>query len=207
MLSYLTQGLLLGATAAAQPGPFQAYLLSQVLRNGPRKTVASAFAPLISDGPIIVLTLLVLTRLPGWALDGLRVAGGLFLLYLAWGAFRTFRNAATAEPFPPEASSRGVFKAAAMNLLSPNPWIFWATIGGPILITAWQEAPVNAVAYLVGFYVALIGGLLAFIALFGAAGRLDPRVSRALSGISAVALLLFGLFQLATGSRGLLTMA
>lgn len=203
MLPFLTQGLLLGATAAAQPGPFQAYLLSQVLRNGPRRTLPAAFAPLISDGPIIILTLLVLTRLPAWALDGLRVAGGLFLIYLAWGAYRSFRTMSVAAPLPPEASSRGVLKAAAMNLLSPNPWIFWATIGGPILIAAWEEAPASGLAYLIGFYVALIGGIVAFIGLFGATGRLDPRISHALSGVSAVALLFFGLFQLGSGLRGL----
>jgi threonine/homoserine/homoserine lactone efflux protein len=91
-----------------------------------------------------------------------------------------------------------------MNLLSPNPWIFWATIGAPILVAAWSEAPAHAVGYLAGFYVALVGGLALLVGLFGAAGRLDPRVSRVLSGLSALALLLFGLFQLWNGLRGLL---
>ena len=83
MLVYLTQGLLLGGMAAAQPGPFQAYLLSQTLKNGWRRTMWAAFAPLLSDGPIVILVVLILTQTPDWFLTLLRVAGGGFLLYLA----------------------------------------------------------------------------------------------------------------------------
>lgn len=200
MIPLFAQGFLLGGAAAAQPGPFQAFLLSLVLRNGWARSLPAAFAPLISDGPIIVLVLFVLTRLPEWGLHALRIAGGLFLLYLAWGAFKSFREEmATTEALEPE--PRGVLKAALMNALSPNPYIYWSTITGPILIDAWQQSPGHAVAFLLGFYGALVGGCMLLITLFAAAGKLDPRVSRGLALFSAVALLAFGLFQLFTGLR------
>lgn len=199
MLTFLLQGLLLGATAAAQPGPLQAFLLSQTIKNGARRTLPATFAPLISDGPILIIVLLVLTQTPGWFLNGLRIVGGLFLLYLAWGAYRTYRTAAGELPPAPESSSQGVIKAALMNLLSPNPWIFWTTIAGPILIAGWRESPANGLGFLLGFYVALCGGFMAFVALFALTRRLDPRIGRALSLISAVALALFGLYQLWQG--------
>ncbi len=204
MLAYLLQGLLLGTTAAAQPGPLQAFLLSQTIKNGARKTLPAAFAPLISDGPILIIVLLVLTQTPGWFLNGLRIAGGMFLLYLAWGAYRSYRTAAGELPAPPETSGRSVIKAALMNLLSPNPWIFWTTIAGPILIAGWRESPASGLGFLLGFYVALCGGFMAFIALFALTKRLDPRVEKALSLFSAVALALFGLYQL---WQGLATLA
>ncbi len=56
---------------------------------------------------------------------------------------------------------------------------------------------------MVGFYGTLIGGFMGFIALFAIAKNLDPRLSRLLSGVSALALLLFGLYQLWSGARGL----
>lgn len=86
-----------------------------------------------------------------------------------------------------------------MNFLSPNPYIFWGTIAGPILIEAWRETAVNGLAFFFGFYGALIGGFMAFVLLFATAKQLDEKVNRALSGISAVALLLFGLYQLWLG--------
>jgi hypothetical protein len=54
-------------------------------------------------------------------------------------------------------------------------------------------------SFLIGFYVTLIGGFMAFIALFAITGNLDERLNRALNGFAAVALLLFGLFQLFRG--------
>ena len=202
MLIYLSQGLVLGFSAAAQPGPFQAYLLGQTIRNGWQRTLSAAFAPLISDGPIIFLILLVLTRTPDWFLDLMRVLGGLFLLYLAWGAYQTFRRAEGLVMGEETAVSQSIFKAALMNALSPNPYIFWGTIGGPILIAAWRQSPAWGMSYLVGFYGALIGGFMGFVALFAVAKSLDPRLSRVLSGVSALALLLFGLYQLRSGLCG-----
>jgi threonine/homoserine/homoserine lactone efflux protein len=203
---FLSQGLVLGFSAAAQPGPFQAYLLSQTVSHGWRRTLSAAFAPLISDGPIIVLVLLALTQMPDWFLDLMRLCGGLFLLYLAWGAYRGMGQTAVATipSHPTTAARQNIFKAALMNALSPNPYIFWGTIGGPILINAWRQAPAWGISFMVGFYGTLIGGFIAFIALFAIAKQLDPRLSRVLSGASALALLLFGLYQIWSGASGLL---
>ncbi len=71
MWLFLIQGVAFGLAAAAQPGPFQAYLLSQTLRNGWRATLPAALAPLISDGPIILITFLLLSRMPAWLQRGL----------------------------------------------------------------------------------------------------------------------------------------
>ena len=76
--------------SAVQPGPFLAYLISQSLTHGWRRTLPAAFAPLLSDGPIIIVVLFILTRLPPTMLIYLRLAGGVFLLY-ACGAFRNWR--------------------------------------------------------------------------------------------------------------------
>lgn len=206
MPAYLLQGLILGATAAAQPGPFQAFLLSLTARDGWRRTLPAAFAPLLSDGPIVLLVLLVLTRLPTWLLSALQIAGGLFLLYLAWGVWQSLRskpsNDESTIATDTDDGKANVSKAALMNFLSPSPYLFWATVAGPILIEAWRQAPAFGLAFLVGFYVALIGGLMLFVLVFAGAGRIDAHVNGALGALSAVALFGFGLYQLATGIRG-----
>ena len=199
MLSYLIQGLVLGAAAAAQPGPLQAYLLSLTTRNGWRRALPATFAPLVSDGPVLLLVLLVLTSLPPAMLFTLQIAGGLFLIYLAYGAFKNLRAATSIEPEPDEKRGQNVLKAALINILSPNPYIFWATIAGPIFVNGWQEVPRYGLSFLIGFYVALIGGFMAFVALFAITGSVDKRLNRALNGFAVIALLLFGLFQLVRG--------
>lgn len=200
MLAFFLRGLVLGLPAAVQPGPFQAYLLSQTMKNGWRRTLPAALAPLLSDGPIIILVVLLLTQLPPWFLRLVQIAGGAFLLYLAWRAWLTFRNRDfTRLPQADSAIQQSVVEAGIMNALNPNPYIFWGLVAGPVLVQAWRQGPVLGVSFLAGFYGALMGGFALQIVLFGTARRLGPGVSRALTGISALALLLFAVFQLWQG--------
>ena len=208
MLLYLLQGITLGFSAGVSPGPLQAYFLTQTLKNGWKRTLPAAFAPLISDGPIILLVLLVLTQTPDWLRRGLQVAGGAFILYLAWGAYRTFRRPLTelASDGPTANAAaydhRTLREATVMNLLNPNPYIFWGTILGPTLIAGWRDAPVVGVSFIAGFYLMLVSILMGFIALFGTARHLGPQVTRVLSGVSALALLGFGVYQIGVGVGG-----
>jgi len=80
MLENLVLGGGFAFAAAVQPGPLQAYLLSQVAARGWRRTLPAALAPLLSDGPIALLVLLVLGRLSVGAQQALRAAGGVLLL-------------------------------------------------------------------------------------------------------------------------------
>jgi len=200
MWPFLLQGLVLGGTASAQPGPFQAYLLSQVTRNGWRRTLPASLAPLISDGTVIGLVLIVLTQLPARALSLIEIVGGLFIMFLAWGAGQTFLNGTyeqTAEQT--ESQNQSVWEAAIMNLLNPNPYLFWSAIGGPILLDGWHISAATAGAFLIGMYSALLGGMILFILFFGFVGALSTRANRILNGISAIILLAFGLWKLWSG--------
>ena len=200
MIGYLILGITYAFAAAVQPGPFQAYLISQTLTNGWRRTILAAFAPLLSDGPIIALVLFVLSRMPVWLVQVLQCAGGVFLLYLAIGAFKTWRNLDFTKPVQVRSSGQTVFKAALVNLLNPAPYIGWSLIMGPLLLKGWREAPANGIALLFGFYTTLILVTLGIMLLFAAAGNLGPRVSRALVGFSAIALACFGLYEIWSGT-------
>jgi threonine/homoserine/homoserine lactone efflux protein len=197
MLAYLLQGFSLGLSGAASPGPFQAFIIGRSLQNGWRKTLPAALAPLISDGPIITLMVLVLTRMPDGILRGIRLAGGLFVLYLAWKSFQAFRNFRMVEISGK--TDRTLWQAVATNFLSPGPYIFWSALAGPALVAGWKENPSHGLGFLFGFYFAMVGGLVVLVVLFGAARQLGQRVSRALIGVSALALLGFGIYQLWQG--------
>jgi threonine/homoserine/homoserine lactone efflux protein len=202
VLTYIIQGLGYGFAAAVQPGPFQTYVLSQALNRGWQRALPMALAPLLSDAPIITLVLLVLSQVPDWLQRFLYIASGLFILYLAWGAFkawRAFDADATLEVSP---SQQGLLKATLMNMVSPGPYIFWSLVTGPILLEGWREAPALGVGFLAGFYTAMIASLAALILLFGLAKHLGPKVNRILLGLSAIALTGFGLYQLWRGILG-----
>src|SRR6186997_611543 len=119
MWLYIVQGVVYGFAAAAQPGPLQTFLISQALVKGWRKSLSSALAPLISDGPIIVLCLLVLSQVPSWLRNVLYIAGGLFVLYLAYGSYKSWRSYDPHMPVVDTGLGQSLLKAAMMNALGP----------------------------------------------------------------------------------------
>jgi len=199
MWLYIFQGIGYGFAAAAQPGPFQTYIISQSLVKGWKKTLPAALAPLISDGPIIALCLFVLSQVPDWLQKFLYIAGGMFVLYLAYGAYKTWRTFNTNVPVNETGTGQSIWQAVMMNVLNPNPYIYWSLVTGPILIRGWRETPIHGVGFLAGFYITLIAGLGAIILVFGVAREIGPKVNRALLAISAMALFCFGLYQLWLG--------
>jgi threonine/homoserine/homoserine lactone efflux protein len=199
MWIYLVQGFGFGFAAAAQPGPFQTYLISQSLLRGWRRTLIAAFAPLVSDAPIIALCVFALSRIPPWFERALNFASGAFILYLAFGAYRSWRAFKGAGMENEAGAGQGLVRAAFVNVISPGPYLFWSLITGPILIKGWREIPAFGVSLLAGFYSTFILSLMLIIILFGTIQQLGAKVQRAMLGLSAIALFCFGLYQLWMG--------
>ncbi len=183
--------------AAIQPGPLQAYLLSSVAQRGWRHTLPAAFSPLLSDGPIILIVLLVLTRLPDIAARILQAAGGLLLLYFAWSSFRQWRRGPVPETQDQRAAPRTLFEAAGINFLNPNPWLGWSLVMGPALIAAWHQSTALGIAFLACFYGVLISVTAALILLLGTTSFLSQRLRHGLILVSAILLAALGVYRLA----------
>jgi threonine/homoserine/homoserine lactone efflux protein len=199
MLAFILQGLTLGFAAGAQPGPFKAYLFSQTLSQGWRRSWPAAFAPLVSDGPIVALVLLVLSQVPDWFQRVLQIVGGLFLLYIAWGAYRSWMTFSPQVEALDQSAPQSLLRAAVMNVLSPGPYLFWSLVIGPRVVSTWRVSPVNALAIVVSFYIAMTGMNTAFVLLFGQAARFGDNVRKVMLGLSGIALAAFGIFQLWQG--------
>jgi threonine/homoserine/homoserine lactone efflux protein len=199
MWIYILQGIGYGLGAAAQPGPLQTYLTTQALTKGWRRTWLAAFAPLISDGFIVSLVLFVLSQIPAWVQRFLYLAGGIFVLYLAYGAYTAWRDFNVTTLVAGTPGPQSLFKAALTNILNPAPYLYWSIVTGPILLRGWHESPSHGLAFLFGFYVTFVASLLTIIILFGSAGRLGRTVNRVFLGVSAIALLCFGSYQLWLG--------
>ncbi len=204
MLPYLILGVTYAFAAVVQPGQFQAYVLSQALANGWRRTLPVGLAPILSDIPIVSLVLFVLTSVPPIFVQVLQLAGGLFLLHLAWSAAKACRDYQQVQAAPPASARKTVLNAAIVNLLNPNPYIAWALILGPLTLRAWKQSPANAMALVVAFYPTMVLGTVAMVVLFAAARSGGVRLARALVGVSAIALAGFGVYQLWSGVTALL---
>lgn len=179
------------------------FIISRTLTGGWRHALPLACTYLVSDIPIVSAVLLILFNVPDLVRDILHLAGGIFLLYLAWGAFRTFRELNRKQPMQTQSRVQSLFKAVTINLLNPNPYLTWSLVMGPKLIDAWQENPVHGISLLGGFYGTLVLTTAVIILIFGIIRRLGPAVIRILVGVSSIALAGFGIYQIVLGVQNL----
>lgn len=196
MTSYVIFGITYAFAAAIQPGPFQAYIISQTLSRGWKRTLPAAFSPLLSDVPIIILVLLLLSKVHDGFFNFLHFGGGIFLLYLSICSFRAWWTFNTSNVPDGQSSQRTLFNAAIVNILNPNPYIGWSLVMGPLFIEGWREAPLNGISLLLAFYATMVVSTVGIIILFAFARHLGPRINRISLGLSAVALACFGIYQI-----------
>ncbi|QWV92302.1 LysE family translocator [Geomonas oryzisoli] len=166
MIDFLTAGLVLGCSAGFSPGPLLMLVISETLTHGTRSGVRVALSPIITDFPIIAATLLLLMNLSGYhgIIGALSLAGGLFVLYTGYQSLRAKPVQLDLPKEPPKSLRKGVLT----NLLSPHPYLFWITVGAPLLTRSLKVGPAAFVAFIASFYLCLIG---AKIVLALAVGR------------------------------------
>lgn len=183
----------------------QAFIISQIFKIGWRRSIKLAFIPIFSDGPIMLTLFLVISQLPDWFSSLLRVVGGFFILYLAWDAWRLNNN----KTDPEKASStengkQSFFKGVVMNLLNPNVYIFWSTIGVPNILAGLQQSPLHGLAFLIGMYGTMIPAVMIWIFLFGRVGLLKLEIRNTIARLISILLLLIAINMLITGFSVLL---
>ncbi len=163
MLSYLLTGFTLGFTAALAPGPLQTLVISETMQHNSRAGLKVALAPLLTDAPVILFTVFILARIRdfGMILGLIAIGGAVFLSYLG------YKNLISVNS-PPEqnaVNSPSLRKAFLTNLLNPHPYLFWFSIGAPMVVKGYQQGLITASGFILGFYLTLVGTLSA-IAIF-----------------------------------------
>ena len=167
-------GIGLGLAAGISPGPLLTLVISTTLERGFRAGTRIAIAPLITDAPIIVVTLLILRQLPSLWLHLIAVLGGCVIIYIG---VQTWRSAEVRHREEHSVSgSTDLLRGALVNLLNPHPWLFWATVQGPLLIAGWRRHPAVGIAFVSAFYVAIVGSKigLAWVVARGRRGLPGP---------------------------------
>jgi threonine/homoserine/homoserine lactone efflux protein len=201
LITYLLAAAAIGFSAGVTPGPLQAVFLSYAIKGGWKKALPAAFAPLVTDGPVILLVLVILNNLPGVFLRILQIGGAVFILYLAWESFQAYRNFEDIKAAEDTGTWGTLLKAATMNLLGPGPWLFWSLINGPNLLLAWGVSPWWGAAYLASFYGVFILSNIALILVFSSMRKMGEQVRRTLLLVSALILAGFAVYQLLQGLR------
>jgi threonine/homoserine/homoserine lactone efflux protein len=198
-----------GLAAGFSPGPLLTLVVTTALERGFAAGARVAMAPLLTDAPIILVSLLVLSELPAGFLAAVTVAGGLLVGYLGVDTLRTARGAGGglsvegALEAAPRSGSRDLRRGALVNLLSPHPWIFWMTLGGPELVRSWARSPPLAIGFAAVFFALLVGGKTLIAGLAARSRRLlQGRWYGRVLAVLGAALIALGAMLVAQGIAG-----
>jgi threonine/homoserine/homoserine lactone efflux protein len=167
VIGFLLAGALLGLSGGLSPGPLLALVLNETLRYGVRGGIRVALAPLVTDVPIILVTMGLLWPLTNRSLPlaVINIGGGGYLVWLGIEGLR-FRGAQRTLVTRANSLRRGVIA----NFLNPSPYLFWLAIGAPTVLDAWRYGWSAVAAFIVAFYVLLVGSKILLAVGVGYAG-------------------------------------
>lgn len=155
----LLLGCALGLFAGIVPGPFLTLVATTALERGLGDGLKVALIPLVTETPVLIASIFLLSQLPHEALRWIGMAGGVLVLYIAWKVERDARSAhperGDMKPF------RGHFlRVALVGLLAPAPWIFWFLIAGPLFLIRWHVSPWHGVVFVLAFFSCFVGAMM-----------------------------------------------
>ena len=132
MKEFFFSALSFGLAAGIKPGPLGIVVIQQTLSRGLPAGVRASLAPLLTDGPIIIAALWLLSKFKSIDLlaAAMSLAGGIYLLWLAAKMFRVREISLSAKL----RSGGSLATAVKVNLLNPGPYLFWFTVGGSYII-------------------------------------------------------------------------
>ncbi len=165
MIDYLTIGIILGLSAGITPGPLLTLVISETLRHDVTSGIKVALAPVLSDLPIILLTVFLFSKLTHFhtVVGIISLAGGLFIF---WMGIESIRITGVAVDLK-EVRIRSIAKGVLTNVLSPYPYLFWISVGAPIATKAFNRSMSASLAFILGFYVCLVGSKIVLAVLVG----------------------------------------
>jgi len=152
MNEYILSAFIFGLTAGFKPGPLGIVVIQQTLEHGLKHGLKASLAPIITDGPIIVAALVVLTQFDDKSpfIGILSLAGGLYLLWLSLKIVRIKEINISKSLLKP----KSLETAIKVNLLNPNPYLFWFTVGGTYLVLGTQSQSAVFIVVSIGTLVA-----------------------------------------------------
>jgi threonine/homoserine/homoserine lactone efflux protein len=158
----LFSGIFFGLVAGLSPGPMLTLVMAETLKFGKEEGFKVAVSPLITDSIILLVSLLALSTLSehGVVIGLISIFGACYLVYAGLENFRTKTSKFEVVVVRKEAFKRAIIT----NLLNPHTYLFWISVGSPIILETLGTDASAVILFLLGFYTFLIGSMI-FIAL------------------------------------------
>jgi len=154
-IQYLLTGLFFGLIAGISPGPLLTLVITETIKHSKTQGIKVAIAPLITDLPIIIVTIFILSKLSNFefTLAVISFLGAAFILYLGYECIKTKGIEINLKNITPQSLKKGI----VANILNPHPYFFWLTVGAPIIFKSYREDLSFTIIFITSFYIILIG--------------------------------------------------
>jgi len=158
-------GTILGLSAGFAPGPLLTLVISETLQHNIKSGVKVALAPILTDLPIIILTLFILAKLSNFhnILGIISLVGGFVVLFMGYESIRTKGVELNLKETKPKSLTKGIL----VNALSLHPYLFWLSVGAPTITKAMSQSIIAALAFICSFYTFLVGSKIVLAILVG----------------------------------------
>ena len=155
VIEYLVLGAFLGLAAGISPGPLLAITISETLQHGKWEGIKVAISPLITDLPIILSVLFILSHLTSYdsIIGIIAFFGASYLIYSGVESLKIRKDSIELKLEKKDALKKGVI----VNFGNPHPYIFWLSIGGPIIFKSLSTDILATILFIFGFYSLLVG--------------------------------------------------
>ena len=157
-ITFLLSGIVFGLAAGLSPGPLLTLVISETLKHNKKEGFKIAIAPLITDLPIIILTIFVISKLSSFnfILGTISIMGAIFIAYLAYESITIKGINLDLQKVKAQSFKKGIIA----NFLSPHPYMFWFVVGAPTVLKAFNINILSAIFFIIGFYFCLVGSKL-----------------------------------------------
>ena len=144
----------LGIIEGVKPGPLMAVVISETMIHNWKSGLKVALVPLITDGPVILLSVILyeLLTINAIAQAIIGFMGSLILIWLGIDCFKKSKIKFDESPKESHSFKKGIIT----NLTNPNMYLYWVLIGAPFLLEAYSINTSYPFLFIGGFFAAFI---------------------------------------------------
>lgn len=164
-IPFIISGIVFGLGGGLTPGPLMTLVITETLKHGTKEGLKVAMAPLITDLPVVLVSIFLLSKLSeiNIIIGIISLVGAVFLVYLGYESF-TFKGVEIdTSYFKPQSLKKGVIA----NIFNPAPILFWISVGAPTVLKGYEVSLMAAIYFVFFMYFFLVGSKLLTAMLVG----------------------------------------
>jgi len=164
-IPFIISGIVFGLGGGLTPGPLMTLVITETLKHGTKEGLKVAMAPLITDLPVVLLSIFLLSKLSdiNVVIGIISLVGAVFLVYLGYESYTYKGVEIDTSHFKPQSLKKGIIA----NIFNPAPILFWISVGAPTVLKGYEVSLMASVYFIFFMYFCLVGSKLLTAILVG----------------------------------------